>query len=103
VIDGKAVAAQIRAEVAATVKLLKERHGKVSGGSAPFGAVPHATARTDPSGNDCPSVCHSPLAGDTLAAHTTAPHTPPLPANGRCPAWRSSSWGSARTRRRTCE
>lgn len=29
IIDGKAVAAQIRAEVAATVKLLQEKHGKV--------------------------------------------------------------------------
>lgn len=31
VIDGKAVAAQIRAEVAATVKHLQEKHGKVGG------------------------------------------------------------------------
>jgi hypothetical protein len=33
ILDGKAVAAQIRAEVAATVKLLKEKHDKV--GSSP--------------------------------------------------------------------
>lgn len=31
IINGKAVAAQIRAEVAATVKLLQEKHGKVRG------------------------------------------------------------------------
>jgi 5,10-methylene-tetrahydrofolate dehydrogenase/methenyl tetrahydrofolate cyclohydrolase len=34
ILDGKAVAAQIRAEVAATVKLLKEKHGKVRSNAA---------------------------------------------------------------------
>lgn len=32
IIDGKAVAAQIRTEVAATVKHLHEKHGKVGAG-----------------------------------------------------------------------
>jgi len=54
VIDGKAVAAAIREEIAATVRLLKEKHGKVTLSSSP---QPHPAITTTSccflSGQDC--------------------------------------------------
>jgi hypothetical protein len=43
VIDGKAVAAQLRSEIAERVKELKEQHGKVGAVDARAGAQPGAT------------------------------------------------------------
>lgn len=45
VIDGKAVAATIREEIAATVRLLKEKHGKVCGTTTAAAPAPRAAAQ----------------------------------------------------------